>query len=87
MGIMEGNCSTCRNSQTLLVYWRHLSTTPTIVAQSTAKMKALVCLVDSASTEMVYLLVLVYLSSSLSPELPPPPPPTLGSMLGSYMKL
>ena len=53
---MEGDCSTCRNSLTLLVYWRRLSTTPTIVAQSTAKMKALVCLVDSASTETVYLL-------------------------------
>ena len=49
---MEGN--NC--SQTVLVFiLTRLSTTPTIVGQSTAKMRALVlCLVASASTEVIY---------------------------------
>ena len=55
---MEGNCSTCRNTRLSWFYWPRLSTTPTILAQAQAKMRALVvCLVASASTETVYLLV------------------------------
>ena len=56
-------------------YYPRLSTTPTIVAQSTGKneteFQVIVRLVASASTETVYLLIPVAVSA-LSPELPPP---------------
>ena len=81
---MEGNSSNRRNTRTILVLCPCLSTTPTIMAQSTGinetEFQVIVRLVASASTEMVYLLIPVAAVSALSPELPPPS--TSCSMLG-----
>ena len=68
-------------------YWPRLSTTPTIVAQSTGKNETkflVVCLVASASTEMVYLLIPVAVSifQPCHQNSLPPPGSTSHSMLG-----